>query len=320
MSFNFVRFKSVKQLVAAGSTDGIAGVAAAMAMLTATNPLMKIDFTQAFEVNKIDLSKWEPGSKVGFIDLAVNNQDPEMTAAFVRRIQQAGHEIVFIADEHGREAWLKVMGDFRGLVIEPQDRSEELYSSCAILRAAFGSAAHPRVLALLAAGDAGDRFDFTSPLARVFNRAVKSNMGDPVRRPHLARHLAFNEGPDHQILAWMAEYDEIEANHPIIAAKKEDLGDGITLLDGREQRHDVTTLMASEYKGARIVVLRTNGFVKGKGNVPMVSLGCNNKEWNLLEILKVANVPTLGGFAQKANVRPEDEAAAIEAVRNFLNS
>lgn len=316
-SQKFTKLQTTDVIVFVGSIDGQAAAAALMRHIG--DPSLHLVATQAFEVDRIDPRSWPALSRVGFVDLAVNNQDPGMTKSFVQRVRAAGHQILFVADEHGREAWLEAMGGtFAGLLIEPQDRSEERYSASAILMEALADQLDEHGLALLKAGDEGDQFRFDNPLGMVFNRAVKSNMGDAKRRPHLVRTLAFSAQPDQQIESWMAEYDEIEANHPRIVAAGKDLGNGIILLDGGQLRHDATTLMSSQYRTYKVVVLRTSGFVKGSGVIPLVSIGVNNKSWDLIQHLRTEGIEPLGGFAQKANIRPEDEQTAIAAVRKLI--
>ncbi|MBI4256939.1 hypothetical protein HY626_02700 [Candidatus Uhrbacteria bacterium] len=279
-----------------------------------------MQFTQAFTVDKVDPTKWAVGSKVAFVDLAVNNREKSMTADFVRRVREAGHEIVAVIDEHSREDWLEVLGTFDGLLVEPQSQAGgTLKSSGAILKAAVGAGADEHAVELMDAADAGDRMDFSTRLGGIVNQAVKSDIGNDARRVHLARLFAQSRDADDTVRGWMVEYEEILANHRDILAAKTDLGNGIVRVSTIGKKVDMTTLMARLYKsGAKVVVCEGEMFVPAiKAKKVMVAFGTDSKSFDLLAAVKVV-VPTASGFAQKANVDPEHEEAALAAVRAAL--
>lgn len=310
----------ITHIVSVGSVDGVCTSAALLRLIG--NPETSLQFTQAFTVDKIDPTQWADGQKVAFVDLAVNNRNTSMTAAFVRRIHNAGHQIVAIIDEHNREDWLEVLGTFEGLIIEPQSQSAGEYtSSGAILKVAIGSHPDTQTLELLDAADAGDRMDFSTRLGGMVNQAVKSAIWDDSRRVHLARHLATGATePDQQIEGWIGEYREILSNHAQIMAQKEDLGDGIVRVVAMRMKVDVTTLMRSLYQsGARIVLLQGiafNPMVQDK--TVQISIGTNDPSIDLMKIMRLSGVTPIGGFAKKVNVYPSDEQKAIEAIRDHL--
>lgn len=310
----------VNMLVAVGSIDGIAGTAACLRHLG--NADIPVIFTQAFQVNTIDPSKWPENSKVGFIDLGVNNEgqtpNPRLTVEFVKKIYSSGHSILFIADEHGKESWKSVLKECehsrKELTIRPKNRGEKYPSSCAILQKALGASADTHTKALLEDGNQGDLMNFKTHYGLIFNNAIKSNMGDPTRRPYLARHMAFSEIPDEKIQGWMDEYAEIEANLPKILHTRSDLGDGISLYDGAIGRHDATSIFHKAYEKSSIVVLKnTPVFIGGKMQVG-VSIATNNKDLNILKFIQDVGI-SASGMDVKANFSSENLEAAIKAVR-----
>lgn len=309
-------------LVAVGSIDGMAGTAAYLRH--AKNPEIQLIFTQAFQVNTIDVSKWPANSKVGFIDLGVNTEgqtpNQQLTIDFVNKIYQAGHTILFIADEHGKKAWKEVLqqcGHSKDeLCIKPKDRSQ-YSSSCAILSQAFGECADTHTKALLEAGDQADKMIFDTPLGIIFNQSIKSNMSDPERRPYIVKHMALNDTPDAKIQGWINEYAEMQSNLPKILASGTSLGDGIFLYDCTCGSHDATALFNKAYETSPIVVLSgTTVFLGGKAQLG-VSIATNKKDLNILKIIQDAGIAA-GGMPAKANLATKDQEAAIEAVRKAI--
>ena len=155
--------KKIDLVIATGSTDGLMATAALFHLCTLNKQLIRVIFTQAFEVNNINCSGWEKNLNVGFLDLAVNTIDKQMTINFVERITKAGHKIIFIADEHGKELWQEVYEEvqlpFDDLIIKPENRSEEFPSTCKILEKSL-SFITPHAQILLRAGDNADKFEF----------------------------------------------------------------------------------------------------------------------------------------------------------------
>ncbi len=315
--------KNINQIVAVGSIDGILTTAALLRLIG--NLETPVVFCQAFTVDKIDVSAWLQNRQVAFVDLAVNNRDKPMTKAFVERIEAAGHKIVAICDEHSREDWAEVLGSFEALeflLIQPQSQAEGKFkSSGAVLMNALADnpqlATSVEVLCLSADRADAMHFDDTGSIV---NEAVKSNIADDRRRVYLARYYAdpLNSGMDSTIRTWVDEYKRILLNHELILEDKRDLGNGMVRVNAVGRAVDMTTLMSKLYKdGARVVVLEGEIFDKAAGaKVRMVSFGTSEKI-DLLACVKQV-VPTASGFAQKVNVRPEDEAVALEAVRAIL--
>jgi hypothetical protein len=159
----------ITQIVSVGSVDGICTTAALLRLIGRDN--VGLQFAQAFTVDRVDPSTWPVGQKVAFVDLAVNNRDVYMTADFVSRIRAAGHEIVAVIDEHGREDWLEILGSFEGLIVEPQSQAEGTFkSSGAVLKEFVGLEADDHAVELLDAADAGDRMDFTTHFGGIVNQ------------------------------------------------------------------------------------------------------------------------------------------------------
>lgn len=313
-NFNFI--------VSVGSVDGVCTSAAALR--TVCQPDTEIIFTQAFTVDKIDPTAWKPNRQVLFVDLAVNNRDESMTVDFLRRITAAGHQIVGVLDEHSREDWEQAFSEaglsFDDLLIEPVSQATgDIKSSGALLLSLLGDEVDEHTGELLGAADAGDRMDFTTHFGGLINRAVKSKIADDSRRVYLAKHFSQNAQPDETILGWMAEYDKILENHQEIIASRQDLGDGIIRVVTTDLAVDMTTLMSELYKlGAKVVIVEGMAFNKSVGRPTLqIAFGASNNQLDILNAIKTAGI-TASGFAAKANVEPEDEAAALVAVRALL--
>ncbi|HEX4838962.1 MAG TPA: hypothetical protein VFU89_00790 [Rhabdochlamydiaceae bacterium] len=330
---------AVNVLVAVGSVDGMAGSAAYARHLQNRN--MQLIFTQAFQVNTIDIAKWPANSQVGFIDLGVNNEgttpNPQMTIDFVDRIYKAGHTIRFIADEHGKQAWKDVLEKCghttTELSIKPKNR-EKYSSSCAVLKKAFGESVDPQTKALLEAGDEADKMNFNTHFGRIFNECVKSNITDPTRRPYVVQHMAFNNTADSKIEGWMKEYQEMQNNLPTILGTCQDLGDLIFLHDCTVGRHDATAVFNAAYKINSVVISKgtnvvytmspvvvlkgTNVFLEGKSQVG-ASIGTNKTTINVLKTVQDAGI-TASGMPAKVNFALKDLDKAIEAVRKAIEN
>lgn len=309
-------------VIAVGSVDGMAGAAAYMRHMNKKH--IQVIFTQAFEVNKIDSSKWPKESLVGIIDLGVNNKnetsgqehfDPQqLTIDFVKKIYTLGHKIHFIADEHNKEAWDRVLKECnivkKNLAIKPKNRTK-YPSSCAILKKAFGLSADNHTLALLEGGDQADQLNLKTKYGAIFNKATKSNMGDHERRPYLVNHLAFNEIADWKIANWVNEYDKnILPNNIQILKSGIVIGNGICEYDCSTLWHDATAIFCEAYKKHFVIILKIKSGI---------SIGTNRKDINLLEILKNSGI-TASGISEKANIAVKDKDIAITALLKFIQN
>jgi len=316
MSILLEQIKKISQIVSVGSVDGVLTSAALMRLIGVS---VDIEFTQAFTISKVDVASWKPHRNVAFVDLAVNNRDKAMTADFVSRIREAGHQIVAVIDEHSREDWLEILGSFDGLAIEPQSQAMgKLRSSGAVLLNAATGLMDLLSQSICYEADLADRMIFFGN-GDIANQAMKSNIQDDTRRVYLVQHFARGIFTNEIICRWMAEYDAILANHAAIIADKLDLGNGVVYASAVGKTVDMTTLMKSFYdSGARVVVLEGEMFNKALGRKTVqIALGTNEKKLDLLAAIK-AVVPSASGFAQKANVPPEFVDVAIAAVRAAL--
>lgn len=309
----------VNFVLAVGSVDGVCTSAA---VLRNADPAANIGFCQAFTVDKVDPATWGDRRNSLFVDLAVNNRDEAMTVDFLRRVKAAGHTIIGVLDEHNAEDWQKAFAaaklSFDELAIKPVSQNDgDIKSSGALLLSLLGNEeVDEQTRELCEAADAGDRMDFSTHFGGVVNQAVKSRIADDSRRVYLAKHFAQNHDADATINGWVAEYEQILANHDEIVAAKVDLGNKIHRVVATGKMVDMTTLMSRLYKeGAKVVVLEGETFSKDLGRKTLsVSFGTNDKTLDLLAVVK-GTVPSASGFAQKVNVEPEHEAAALEAVR-----
>lgn len=317
------QLQSANHIVTVGSVDGVAVTAAVLRLIGKTD--VGIDFTQAFQVGAIDVSKWAPVRKVVLLDLAVNLSDHEMTKAFIARIREAGHEIVAIIDEHDADHWSGVLGSFDGLAISPVSQATGPVKSASALlwlNLLGFEGLDMHLMELLYAGECGDRRDFTTHFGRFINEAVKSDIGNNARRVYLARHFAFSHEADETILGWVKEYETILENHTAILAAKQDLGDGAVRVVTGDQQVDMTSLMNGLYRQYKIVVVDGVMFdptptVKAK--VALVSIATGDDTKDLVAAVKAAGIALHGGKGAKVNVDPADEAAALAAVRAYLN-
>ena len=197
--------------------------------------------------------------------------------------------------------------------------SGDIKSSGALLLSVLGNEMDEHSRELCMAADAADKADFTTHFGGLVNKAVKSAIADDRRRIHLTNRLAQEREPDEVILGWIAEYDEILASHEQIVATKEDLGNGVIRLDATGKKKDMTSLMSSLYGEAKVVIVASEAFNKALGcNTLTVSFGTGDRSLDILRIIKGA-VPTASGFAQKANLDPEYEGAALAAIRQALS-
>jgi hypothetical protein len=314
--------QEVNVIIAVGSVDGMAATAACIRH--STNPNIQVVFTQASQVHTINVSTWPQNSKVGFIDLGVNNEgqtpNQQLTIDFVNKIYKSGHTILFIADEHGKKAWgdvLEQCGHSKTeLTIKPKDRTK-YSSSCAVLNKALGESADLHTKALLHAGDQADQMNYNTQFGEIFNNSTKSNPSDSSRREYVVQYMAHHDTPDAKIQGWMNEYIEIQANTAKIMALGADLGDGIYLYDGTIGRHDATDVFSKAYKTSPVVVLSgTNIFLENKMQAG-VSIATNRKDLNVLKIIQEAKIAA-GGMPAKANFALKDQEDAIKAVRKAI--
>jgi len=325
---NFASASAINTIIAVGSIDGVLTTAAALRCIGGD---VDVIFTQAFTVDKIDVSSWKPGRNVLFIDLAVNNQDETMTSDFVYSIINGGHEIIGVCDEHDAEAWERVFEETginaQSLCIKPcsQKVKGEFESSGALFAATFAEDLDDYALELCSQADQADHFDFSGKFADLANRSVKSKIADNGRRVHIAKVLSQGEEEsfdDKKISEWICEYKSILENHKEILASGEDYGSGIKNLNCDGKTVDMTTLIRSAYAlpGVKVVIVTGQRYNKAlKRKTVQCSFGTKDKGLDLLAAIKAKGV-NAGGFAQKATVSPEDFEKSLQAVQELLKA
>jgi len=294
---------------------------------TVADPGLFADYPSiGFDTDAIYITSNMFGGASVVVDLAVNNRDVTMTVAFLRRIVDAGHQIIGVCDEHNAEDWAKAFADagldFNGLSVKPvTGKGTSTNSSGALLLSLLGNEADEHTAELCRAADAGDRMDFTSHFGGMVNSAVKSKIADDSRRVKLAQHLATSREADVQIQGWIDEYAAILRNHEEIVGARVDLGDGMSRVDTRGKVVDMTAFMGQLYGlGVKIAVVDGESFNPAKKvKERQISFGCapQLKTLDLVAALKAAGI-NASGFAQKANVQPEDEAKSVEVIRALL--
>jgi hypothetical protein len=315
-------------VVAVGSVDGVCTTAAVLRRCVAS-PEADVVFTQAFTVDQVDVSTWGPSRRVLFVDLAVNNRDKSMTVGFLLRIKDAGHTVVGILDEHNSKDWYWACEQagipFEDLIIRPVTQRRALIdSSGAFLLSLLGDEVDEHTRELCEAADAGDKMDFTTHFGSMVNSSVKSKMADDSRRVHLARHLANQREPDQDIQQWMSEYEKILANHEEIVAARIEITEKVVCINTVGKDVDMTTLMGTLYKHPflyDLVVVEGEFHSKSAGaKTRQIGLGCNFfPKIDLVTIIRDAGIE-VSGFASKANIRPEDQAAAAVALLSFMRA
>jgi hypothetical protein len=306
------------KIIAVGSVDGVLTAAAALTLC----PEASVEFTQAFTVDQLQPQNWEPNRNVLFVDLAVNNQNAQMTISFVQAVLDAGHRIVGVCDEHNATAWQAVFDaveiDISDLLVQPcSQKAGGFQSSGALLADTFSSTLSDHAKALCADADAADKMDFSGKFATIANQAVKSKIADNTRRVYIAKVLSTSFEADETISEWIREYDFLLAANKALIETRENLGDGIVRIDATGKVIDMTSLMADLYAldGVRVVILVGESYNKELGRkVVQHAFGTRDKSLDLQAALKASGI-NAGGFAQKANVNPDDADAAVEAIR-----
>ena len=239
----------------------------------------------------------------------------------------AGHQVVGVLDQHNAEDWRKAFASaefsFDELAIRPVSQDEgDIKSSGALLLSLLGDEADEQTRELCQAADAGDRMDFSTHFGGVVNQAVKSRIADDSRRVYLAKHFAKNHDADETIRGWIAEYEAILATHEEIVEARQDLGNGIVRISAVGKIVDMTTLMKTVYDlGYQVVLTEGEMFDKVAGKkTRQIAFGCKpGLKLDAVATIKAARVEC-SGFAAKANVKPEDEEAALAAVRSALTA
>lgn len=318
------KVNAVNLVAAAGSVDGTIATAAVVGYAAEGCVLV---FTQAFQVKEIQPATWGANRNILLVDLAVNNRDAAMTVDFLLRVTAAGHTIVGVCDEHDGEAWQQAFADagldFDALAIKPVTGkgTNDLNSSGALFLSLLGNEADEHTRKLCLAADAGDRMDDSNDLARMVRRASKSNITDNSRREYLARHLAHHTEPDATIAGWMKEYDAILATHEQIVTTRIELGNGIVRVNTTGRTIDMTAFMDRLYgMGYKVVVIDGESYnIAKKAKERQISFGLKpGVKIDILGALKGAGI-TASGFANKVNIDPKDEAAAIPIVLQLLS-
>lgn len=292
-----------------------------------------VEFTQAFSVDKIDVTKWGENRKVCFVDLAVNNSIDKatgerlglkMTSEFVRRVILAGHTIVAVCDEHDSDLWNEV---FEAVGINPSDlliqpvsqKLCEISSSGGLLMSVLEDA-DAETLNLCVSADLADHIQFIG-IGEIANKTCKANIGDNSRREHLAQHFAFNIQPDEKILGWVKEYEAIESTHQEILANAK-LEGNLLFVDSYGKKVDISSLsglLTKKFPTAKITITHGQGYDKAAGGTVELYIFAvrNDLDMDILTPLQQAGVSATG-FGKKASVKPEYYEAALAVVREFV--
>jgi len=184
-------FEGLTTIVAAPSVNGAAGSAAVMRHGPKD---LQLIFKQAHEVDQITEDELGKRPVVGIVDLAVYTEDRgKNTIAFINKVYELGGRVLFIADDHDRNAWGDVFENTTQkdvtFTIDPRTRGDEYPNSCAILGKAISEIADQHTKDLLAAGN----LDFEGKYGQIFHDGVTS--GDLEKLSKLARHYAVNTEP-----------------------------------------------------------------------------------------------------------------------------
>lgn len=316
-------------IISAGSVDGICTSAALLRILSQSGVSgVAVLFTQAFTVNKLDLSSIKPNSSVILVDLAVNNKDEDMTFVFINNLINAGHKISSIIDEHDSSAWSRILNraciDMHTLSIKPVlGKNTELNSSGALLlHSRYGKGDDSHIVELCEAADAADRMDFSPRLAKMVIGAIKSRITEDARRKYLVHHLAEGETtPDDIIAGWISEYDAVLLTHEKLKKEAVCITKGLVRIDASGEIIDMTVLLSDLYEdGARVAVVMSDIFNFSRGyKFPQCTIATCDVSLDVLSLVKT-KVPSASGFASKANMDPEFESIAIDALLEGMTS
>lgn len=315
---------TVNQIVAVGSVDGILTTAALLSYIGPEKQVY-VQFTTAMQVNTLRVDWWRANRRVALVNLGVNFNDVFSTRQFIDQIYRRQHTIVAIIDEHNRELWQAVMAPYRQLstlAVEPQTQSTAsgIHSSGAVFLAALGHEATEHQQQLLAAAEAADRGNFSSPFASMVNRAIKPDLHNQRRRVYVARHFAKAALPDAQIERWIAEYLPLQKNAQDIFHARSNLGEGVIRLVLNGRPVDMTDLnMRVWMSGARVLVLSHHpSGIDDEYTTPTV-IRAKYPWLDLVRIMNQADVAVLtGGARSRISVRPHDEWSAVEAIRHAI--
>lgn len=323
------KLKEVNQIVSVGSADGVLTTAALIRFIGRSADEIGLEFGQSFNVDKkIGIDKWLPNRNVVLVDLAVNDKDPEITKRFVQKIKDAGHNLMAVIDEHNSPKWLEVLGSFDNLIVQPvnqEDPNSPYHSSGSILKDALENSNLPiddHARQLLTDADLADKMKFDTTFGSIVNSAVKSKIDDDSRRIYLAKHLAFHDQPDQQILEWIEEYKAILQNHQEIINMREDLGDGIVRVDAVGKKIDMTTLMSNLHQyGARIIFVKKEVYLRDQDKKAMqIAIGTarTDKSIDLRAVLEQNGIIPFSGYSQAVNIDPSQEDDAIRIFKDSL--
>lgn len=316
---HMLEYRTPTLIIAVGSIDGVLTAGALCYALRKNNEDQPtIVFTQAFQVDKINLSSLPP-QKICLVDLAVNSRDESMTSAFVRRLLEAGHEIVAVCDEHNAEDWRRVLEEngvrFDGLSIKPVSQDKcDIKSSGALLLQELGEVdGHFKEVCL--AADAADRMDFETPIGEIANKAIKVDIRDDETRLWIARWVSHkivgyyhNSIPleiEQKLEAYGLMQSDARAalNHAVVVG-------GIAHIQVKNKRVDVTDVMRRAYEMAPIVALH---FSNDEGD--FVSFGRSPKcDIDLLATAKSAGLSP-SGFAGKITVQESEADLFVSALK-----
>lgn len=311
----------INHVVAVGSVDGVL-TTAAMLRLEGVNSCT-FEFTQAFTVNTLNPREWESNRRVAFIDLAVNNRDPQMTRDFVQAVIDAGHKIVAVCDEHDAEAWKQVLPSdiYENLLIKPVSQATSDIKSSGALLLSILENPDPVVVELCQAANEADRMDFSSKYANWANKAIKSDIKSNYRRELIVFDFSRADRPSPELHMFIDEYDEILETHKEIVGAATSTN-GLVQADSYGKKVDMITLMGELYKtfDPLVVALPGQAYDKSQGGLfEVMSFGVRQGlSLDVLTPLQDAGIPAFG-FASKANVPMSHAEEAMQIIRKVVD-
>lgn len=294
-----------------GSVDGCLTAAALVNHIGVEN--YTLHPTQAFTVQET-LDSIPDYSNVWFVDLAVNNRNPDYTKEYMQALLAKGCVVRGIVDEHDAAAWQDLLGGttLDTLIVRPvsQKVCPAINSAGAVLLSQRICSMYVTELCLSA--HLADNGVFRG-VGELVNKAIKSDIKNQLRRAEIVRILSKQGADLSPIMDWAKEYDEIERNMKDILAASY-VENGVVIADSRGKKVDMTSLMFKLYEKASYCCLKGQAW-DGNQMVNVTSFGTSTGT-NMQEATGMLHAGF--GFAKKWNVSDELASTALANLQAYL--
>ena len=196
-------------IIAAGSVDGILTTAAALRTVAKQDAELAFIPPATLSLDEINPDSWKSGRRVLFIGLTVNGGNEESITDFMRRLTEAGHEIVGICDGNDAVVWQRVLDavgiNVETLTVRPTATHSQT-SAEALLNFLDEEIDSAHTLSLLMEGLLTyEEGSYSDQFAEMTARVIAATPDDQSRLKYIARHFAANSYADEQISSWATE-------------------------------------------------------------------------------------------------------------------